>query len=195
MTNLDLANQLRALAEKATPRPWQQRDDQTTEGWITIIGNVDGEYVDGQAHCTYDVVSRCEDEFGERLPNVGSNAALIVALRNNLPTILAALAEADRLREALSKATQPSWFYHPDYTEYCVDSPYEVVDDYYDPEPGKHVFVVECARPLPPIWCAVHCLTNAERDAMETDERFIMTEHATESEARTALEGGTHADG
>ena len=96
-------------------------------------------------------------------------------------------AEVEALREALGKAQNPLWFYHPDYTEVALFNPHEVIDDYYDPEPGKHVFEIECARPLPSIWCAVHCLTDAEHDAMDTDERFIVTEHASEEEARAAL--------
>ena len=95
--------------------------------------------------------------------------------------------EYERLEEELRKAKQPSWFYHPNYTENCTYSPHEVVDYHYDPEPGKHVFEIECARPLPSIWCTVHCLTDDEREAMGTDERFILTEHATEVEARAAL--------
>lgn len=67
------------MSAQHTPGPWQQRDDQTTEGWITIIGNVDGEYIDGKPCCTYDVIARCEDEYGERLPNVSANARLIAA--------------------------------------------------------------------------------------------------------------------
>lgn len=77
-----LSERLAELSGKATDGPWQQRDDQTSEGWVTIIGNVDGEYVEGQACFTYDVVTVCEDEFGERLPNVSANAALIVELVN-----------------------------------------------------------------------------------------------------------------
>lgn len=62
-----------------TSGPWQQRDDQTSEGWVTIIGNIDGEYIDGAPEFTYDVICVCEDEYGERLPNVSANARLISA--------------------------------------------------------------------------------------------------------------------
>ena len=88
--------------QPGTPLPWQYRDDYTTEGFVTIIGNVDGEYVDGQAHCTYDVVCRCEDEFGERLPDVAKNVRYIVHAANNFPK---AQALADALRDVLA------WFY------------------------------------------------------------------------------------
>jgi hypothetical protein len=112
-------------------------------------------------------------------------------LRAAIPALEAAMqpgeGEVERLQAELSKAKQPSWFYHPDYTETCQFSPLEVIDDYYDPEPGKHVFEIECARPLPSIWCAVHCLTDDEREAMGTGERFVATEHDTEEEARAAI--------
>ena len=63
-----------------TPGPWQQRDDMTSEGWVTIIGNVDGEIdADGCTFHSYDVIAVCEDEYGERLPNVSANARLIAA--------------------------------------------------------------------------------------------------------------------
>ena len=94
----------------------------------------------------------------------------------------ALIAENKALREELRKAMTPSWFYHPDYTEYCMWSPYEVVDEQYDPEPGDHVFEVECAKPLPSIWCAVR--VTADEDA---DGRFTLTEHPTEDAARQAL--------
>jgi len=91
-----------------TPGPWQQRDDQTSEGWVTIIGNVDGEYVDGRAVCTYDVIARCEDEYGDRLSNVSANARLITAA----PDLLAL---AQRMREALADAREALHFH---YTEW-----------------------------------------------------------------------------
>ena len=71
-----------------TPGPWQQRDDMTSEGWVTIIGNVDGEIdADGCTFHSYDVIAVCEDEYGERLPNVSANARLIAAA----PELLEAL--------------------------------------------------------------------------------------------------------
>lgn len=90
-----LSARLSALAEKATSRPWQSRDEMTTEGFVTLIGNVDGEYIDGKEHCTYETVARFEDEFGERLNNVGANIRLVSELVNNLPTIISALQEKD----------------------------------------------------------------------------------------------------
>ena len=92
----------RALLEKATPGPWQFRDDMTTEGFVTIIANVEGEYDEsGGQHYTYDVVCRCEDEYGERLPEVAANVRLIIFARNHLSDLLTAAEEAAALREAV----------------------------------------------------------------------------------------------
>lgn len=90
----------------------------------------------------------------------------------------------EALEAELAKAKVPQWFYHPDYTEVCEFSPWDVIDGRYDPEPGNHVFEIECARPLPSIWCAVR--VTADPDA---DERFTFTEHSSEAEAHKALEG------
>ena len=88
-------------------------------------------------------------------------------------------AENERLR----KLTCATWFYMPDEGDCCWFSPHEVIDEMYDPEPGNHVFEVECATSLPSIWCAVRVT-----DDPDADERFTFTEHATEAEARAALE-------
>ena len=90
-------------------------------------------------------------------------------------------AENERLR----KLTCATWFYMPDEGDRCWFSPHEVIDEMYDPEPGNHVFEVECATSLPSIWCAVRVT-----DDPDADERFTFTEHATEAEARAALAGG-----
>ena len=89
--------------------------------------------------------------------------------------------------ERLRKLTCATWFYMPDESERCWFSPHEVIDQMYDPEPGNHVFEVECARSLPSIWCAVRVT-----DDPDADERFTFTEHATEAEARAALAGDSH---
>ena len=90
-----------------TPLPWQYRDDYTTEGFVTIIGNVDGEYVDGKPECTYEVVCRCEDEFGERLPHVAANVRYLVHAANNFHALLEAL--EGLLREVDVLATRDGW--------------------------------------------------------------------------------------
>ena len=86
--------------------------------------------------------------------------------------------ENERLREL----TCATWFYMPDEGDRCWFSPHEVIDEMYDPEPGNHVFEVECATSLPSIWCAVRVT-----DDPDADERFTFTEHETEAEARAAL--------
>ncbi len=87
-------------------------------------------------------------------------------------------AEVKRLR----KLTCATWFYMPDEGDRCWFSPHEVIDEMYDPEPGNHVFEVECATSLPSIWCAVRVT-----DDPDADERFTFTEHDTEAEACAAL--------
>lgn len=82
----------------------------------------------------------------------------------------------------LKKLTNPTWFYHPDYPEYCKFDPSEVIDEDYDPLPGVHVFEIHCAAALPSIWCAVYVSNDPD-----ADERFTYTEHASEAEARAAL--------
>lgn len=72
-----------------TSGPWQSHDDYTTDGFVTIIGNVDGEYVDGKPEYTYDVICVCEDEYGDRLQNVAANVRLIAAA----PDLLAACSD------------------------------------------------------------------------------------------------------
>lgn len=88
---MTLAERLEQLAERATGGPWQSKNDLSTDDFITLIGNVDGEYIEGREHCTYETVARFEDEFGERQINVAANIMLVCELRNNLPQIIEAL--------------------------------------------------------------------------------------------------------
>jgi hypothetical protein len=73
-----------------TPGPWQSHDDQTTEGFVTIIANVEGQYVDGSPSYTYDTICVCEDEYGERLKEVAANVRLISAA----PDLIKAIRES-----------------------------------------------------------------------------------------------------
>lgn len=66
-------------AQEPTTGPWQTKSDFDRDDQLTIIANVDGEYVDGVAHCTYDVIARCVDEFEEALPNAVANARFIAS--------------------------------------------------------------------------------------------------------------------
>ena len=95
-----------------------------------------------------------------------------------------------KLREEnarLRKMQVPEWFYADGYSsEDCQDSPDEVIECL-DLRPGKHVVSVNCAGPMPSIWCAVTVLTDEQMDEQETDDRVAFTEHASEEEARQAL--------
>lgn len=110
----------------------------------------------------------------------------VEAQRVEAATQLQALAARVKVLEAenerLRKLTCATWFYMPDERDRCWFSPDEVIDEMYNPEPGNHVFEVECATSLPSIWCAVRVA-----DDPDADERFTFTEHATEAEARAAL--------
>jgi hypothetical protein len=85
----------------------------------------------------------------------------------------------------------PQWFYADGYaSEDCLDSPDEVLENL-ELKPGKHVVSVDCAGPMPSIWCAVCVLTDEEMDTLETDDRVSFTEHSSEEAARQALSDKT----
>ena len=119
-------------------------------------------------------------DAADRIEELSSMEECLTAELGDANARIAALeAENERLR----KLTCATWFYMPDEGDRCWFSPHEVIDEMYDPEPGNHVFEVECATSLPSIWCAVRVT-----DDPDADERFTFTEHATEAEARAALE-------
>lgn len=95
------------MSARHTSGPWQSRDDYTTDGFVTIIGNIDGEILHDGPSYTYDVICVCEDEYGERLPNVAANVRLIAAA----PDLLEALHGLnDILGTAESNASgTPQW--------------------------------------------------------------------------------------
>ena len=95
-------------------------------------------------------------------------------------------ATIEALEAENAKLKTPQWFYPDDEGEYCFQGPWDVID-WYDLPAGKHVMKVDCGKPLPSFWCAVHVLTHNERDALETDEDFLFTEHPTLAEAEAAL--------
>tara|TARA_Y100001963_G_scaffold107243_1_gene148248 strand:+ start:764 stop:1153 length:390 start_codon:yes stop_codon:yes gene_type:complete len=48
-----------------TGRPWQVKHDYDLEGSTTIIGNVDGEIIDGTTHNSFDFVCSTLDEMDD----------------------------------------------------------------------------------------------------------------------------------
>lgn len=96
-------------------------------------------------------------------------------------TLQAKLAAA----EALLK---PQWFYADGYDQDgCCDSPEEVVEEYLNLKPGDNVVQVDCAAPLPSLWYVVHIRTDKEMEALETDDRKVLTPYPSEEAARAAL--------
>lgn len=95
--------------------------------------------------------------------------------------------------ERLNKMLQPEWFYPFDGCdgESTYDSVHDLLDEHYfwdRPKTGQHVVKVEAVTTLPSIWAAVrfNC-TCADPEDCECDNDMIVTEHASEAEARAAL--------
>jgi hypothetical protein len=104
--------------------------------------------------------------------------------------IEAQAAEIARLRGML----KPQWFYLGDdqSSDQCRFSPFEVVDeDFFGwgdrKKEGPHLVHISTALPGPDIWAVVRVLTDAEKDARQDDEPWLIEEYATEEEARAAL--------
>lgn len=103
------------------------------------------------------------------------------------------MATADAILAALTDAgyavvrKKGEWYYAEGYqSDECCFSPAEVIEEI-NPDRGYHVIQVDVATPLPSIWCAVHIRTNEEMDALETDDREVIIECASEDEARAAI--------
>ena len=79
------------MSARHTSGPWQSRDDYTTDGFVTIIGNIDGEILHDGPSYTYDVICVCEDDFGQRLPNVAANVRLITAAPDTVKALQSTL--------------------------------------------------------------------------------------------------------
>jgi hypothetical protein len=93
MTDLNkLADELEGLADCATPGPWANGFDDLDCVWSREPSN------DGNVVCL--PPESMMELSVERWP---ANADLIIALRNNLPTILSALRDAGKMREALQQ--------------------------------------------------------------------------------------------
>lgn len=105
-------------------------------------------------------------------------------------------AENARLRGMM----KPQWFYLGDdqSSDQCRFSPYEVIDeDFFGwgerKKAGQHVVHISTAMPGPDIWAVVSVLTEAEKDARDDDEPWLIEEYGTEAEARVALKENTDA--
>ena len=94
----------REILARATSGPVQVKHDYNLEGRTTIIGNVDGEYVDGKLDASYDFVCSTLN-YGETddPAKAKANTAAIVAAVNTLP---AALDEIKRLSAELASAKE-----------------------------------------------------------------------------------------
>lgn len=103
-------------------------------------------------------------------------------------------AEVERLRVALAEASEAHWFYYGDdySSERCQFSIDECISEEFEwgnKSEGDHVLKISGARPVPDMWIALHYFTEAEKDERQDDEPYAYTVHATEDEARAALEG------
>ncbi len=104
---MNKVNEIIQASEKATPGPWQPKNDEYD--WDEIIGNVDSEYVDGVAEHTYESVCTISDD--DSLGN--ANAAFIVLACNNAKSLatalLAAEALAPKVQAVIDRWESPNW--------------------------------------------------------------------------------------
>lgn len=139
---------------------------------------------------TYEDIDEAYQALHEKQRAIKITAAqeAIAAARRERDAEKAALeAENQKLRQMLV----PQWFYADGYfSEECCDSPDEIIECL-DLAPGRHIVSVDCAGPMPSIWCAVHVRTDEEMDAEQTDERVTFTEHQTKDAALAAIEPRT----
>jgi hypothetical protein len=65
--------------------PWQTMHDNSAEGYTTVIGNVDGEIIDGTTHHSYDFVARTLDveDDSQSWSIAAANARFIVRACNS----------------------------------------------------------------------------------------------------------------
>ena len=126
-------------------------------------------------------------------PNVMKAADLLAALADLADAQAQEIAELRAENERLRKMLRPEWFYLFDGCdgESTYDNIPELLDEHYfwdRPKIGQHVVKVEAVTTLPSIWAAVRFdCTCADPDDCECDNDMIVTEHASEAEARAAL--------
>lgn len=78
---------------RPTSTQWQTAHDFDIEGRTTIIGNVDGEIIDGTTHYSYDFVARTldEDDDSQSQAIAAENADFIVRACYSHASLIAAL--------------------------------------------------------------------------------------------------------
>lgn len=200
-------NELERLLDAATDGPWEPEydpigdsDEHATAIYLPGFAGQIGTFI---AYCQHNWNDAYAGEHRISWKEATSNAALICFLRNNAQHYLSLMDEVEmlkrqndaecfamgeeieRLRDALSKANTPQWYYAEGWDERCLHSPDEVID-WLDFAPGQYVTEVATARPCESIWCAVRVT-----DDEDADRRYSFTEHSTEEGARQAL-GETH---
>ena len=115
-----LADKLEGLAEKATAGPWDAGDE---GAWIATNSP---DIKLGRTHgygCGNDFVASLNDgEYHEYYDGAEqhANAALIVELRNALPTIITALRDVERMREALKPFAEAADHVPPDQEDFKI---------------------------------------------------------------------------
>ena len=89
--------------------PWQVKHDFDIEGLTTIIGNVDGEIVEGSTHYSYDFVCTTvdPDESVQSRSVCVANAEFIVRACNSYQSLIEALIWAEAAIAPFSKDPQP----------------------------------------------------------------------------------------
>lgn len=186
MSAADKIAEARALIEPLTeyaPGPWKVDSD----------GDV---YADNSFSIAqiWDIVEDFSEHAETKLilsaPALRDTVAALADLADALAQENAKLqAENERLRKTL----KPEWFYPADgyESEACRWSVGEVLnEDYFSDlsKTGQHVVEINVATPLPSIWAAVRFTCEcADPDKCECDNDMIVTEHASEAEARAAL--------
>ena len=100
--------------------------------------------------------------------------------------------EAENVK--LQALVRPQWFYSADTydSDSCRYSVGDVLEEDYfwdRPQTGQHVVEISAGTPLPSIWAAVRFACECDDpDECECDNDMIVTEHASEAEARAALQ-------
>lgn len=192
---------LRAALAKMTPGPWYTLDPP----WLpsgsetSILAESPDPHV-ARFICDFDLWALDDEDDAARKSEVPDwDAAGIVALRNAAPALLDALDAANaRLAELeaeiarLQTQYQPEWFYLAGdmSSDKCRFAPSEVIDEDWlwdNRAEGSAVVQIETAVRCPDIWCAVHFFTDEDKDARQSDDEYEITEHATEEEARAAI--------